>query len=88
MEENKITVSEEVIDYITSKQKRFMSTLDADENAHALGAGESGEDKKHRIDDAFYIDGPDGKTIDPGFIVDAPDGRIIDPGFYIDTMSK
>lgn len=88
MEENKITVSEEVIDYITSKQKGVSSTLDTSDNAHTLGIDESGDDKKHMVDDAFYIDGPDGKSIDPGFIVDAPDGRIIDPGFYIDTMSK
>ncbi len=88
MEENKITVSEEVINYITSKQKGTISTLDSGDNTHTLGVDESGDNKKHMVDDAFYIDGPDGKTIDPGFSVAGPDGRIIDPGFYIDTMSK
>lgn len=84
MEENKITVSEEVIDYITSKQKGVDSTLDATEDTFVSSMDESGDGKKYTIDDGFNINGPDGKTIDPFYTIDGIDGKKLDPGFYVD----
>ena len=87
MEENKITVSEEIVEYITSKQKGVESTITPVEDTTVLGRDESGDGKKYTIDDNFNINGPDGKTIDPFYAIDGIDGKKIDPGFYIDPKS-
>ena len=87
MEDNKVTVSEEIIDYITSKQKGVPTTLDTPEEESILGIDESGDGKKYMIDDGFNINGPDGKTIDPFYSIDGIDGKKVDPSFYIDPRS-
>lgn len=81
---DKITVSEEIIDYITNKQKTATAPTAAED--FTIDIEDKDRDRKFN-DDAFYIKGPDGQVVDPGFSVDGMDSKMIDPGFYIDPKS-
>ena len=84
MADNKITVSEEIIEHITNRQRTAAASTVSEDIALDI---EDKDGYKKFNDDAFYIKGPDGEIVDPGFSVNGMDSKMIDPGFYIDPKS-